>query len=301
LVANANPALRVTLSSADGPAAREVAGTWAGILRDPLRPSAAVRAPVSDLLVLCYHAVSPTWPAALSVTPEALDRQLRGLARRGYRGATFTDAVAEPPSGRVVVVTFDDNYRSVLERAKPILDRYGMPGTLFVPTDWPDDPRPMRWPGIDRWLGTPHETEMHSLVWDELRALAAAGWEIGSHTCSHPRLPQLDDVALARELRDSKAVVEDRLQRPCTSIAYPYGDTDARVEVATAAAGYAVAGTIPRRLEAPRPLAWPRAPIFHGDGELRARLKVSPLVRRLRTSPAFAPLDRLRVAVSRAG
>ncbi|MDX6726905.1 MAG: hypothetical protein QOK49_1710, partial [Baekduia sp.] len=160
--------------------------------------------PVPDLLVLCYHAVSPTWPAALSVTPEALDRQLGLLVRRGYRGATFTEAMTAPLRERTVVVTFDDNYRSVLERAKPILDRHGLVGTLYVPTDWVGETRPMAWPGIDRWLGTPHEPELHGLGWEELDRLASAGWEIGSHTCSHPRLSELDDAQLARELQASK-------------------------------------------------------------------------------------------------
>ncbi|WP_272474145.1 polysaccharide deacetylase family protein [Baekduia alba] len=256
---------------------------------------------MSDLLVLCYHAVSPTWPAALSVTPEALDRQLGGLARRGYRGARFTDALRAPDAGRTVVVTFDDNYRSVLELAKPILDRYAMPGTLFVPTDWVDDPRPMRWPGIDRWLGTEHEDELHALGWDELAGLQRDGWEIGSHTRSHPHLTQVDDdAALREELEGSKATIEERLGVPCTSLAYPYGDADARVERATAAAGYEAAGTIPRKLPEPRPLAWPRAPIFHDDGPLRARIKLSPLARAVRASRAMAPLERARIALSRA-
>ena len=38
-----------------------------------------------DVLVLCYHAVSERFPAALSVTPEAFERQLHLLARAGYR------------------------------------------------------------------------------------------------------------------------------------------------------------------------------------------------------------------------
>jgi peptidoglycan/xylan/chitin deacetylase (PgdA/CDA1 family) len=256
---------------------------------------------VRDVLVLCYHAVSERWPAALSVTPDALDAQLGELARRGYRGARFSDAIARPAGERTVVVTFDDNYRSVLELAKPILDRYGIPGTLYVPSDWPGDPRPMRWPGIDRWLGTPHEPELHSLTWEELRALADTGWEIGSHTCSHPRLSELDDAELARELRDSKATIEARLERPCTSIAYPYGDVDARVEAATAAAGYAGGGAIPRVLYRPRPLCWPRTPIFHEDTQRRFRMKVSPALRRARRSALGVGVDRLRVARAGAG
>lgn len=246
---------------------------------------------MSDLLVLCYHAVSATWPAALSVTPEALDRQLGLLSRRGFRGARFTDVIAEPrPSQRTVAVTFDDNFRSVLELAKPILDRYGYPGTLYVPTDWVGAKRPMRWDGIDRWLGTEHEPELHALTWDELRALADAGWEIGSHTCTHPHLTQVDDDTLRHELEHSKAVIEQQLGRPCTSLAYPYGDTDDRVERAAAAAGYTAAGTIPRILYPPRPLRWPRTPIFHVDTPLRYRLKVSRAVRRLRARPRVARL-----------
>jgi len=251
---------------------------------------------MADVLVLCYHAVSERWPAALSVTPAALDRQLGELVERGYRGAGFTEGITEPRATPTVVVTFDDTYRSVLTLAKPILDRHGLVGTLYVPTDWPDDPRPMRWPGIDRWLGTPHEPELGALAWDEIGALADAGWEIGSHTRSHPHLTALDDATLARELRESKARIEAALDHPCRSLAYPYGSVDPRVEQATGEAGYVGAGAIPRVLYPPRALRWPRTPIFHLDTMPRFRLKVSPSLRRVRESPLVNRLDRARVA-----
>ena len=251
---------------------------------------------MADLLVLCYHAVSETWPAALSATPDALDRQLGHLVGRGYRGARFTEALATAPTAPTVVVTFDDGYRSVLELAKPILDHHGLPGTLFVPSDWPGASEPMRWPGIDRWLGTPHEHELQSLSWGELRDLADAGWEIGSHTCSHPHLTELDDAALAHELQASRSAVEARLGLPCTSLAYPYGSVDGRVEQATRAAGYRAAGSIPRVLSPPRALCWPRAPIFHVDTMRRFGVKVSPAVRWARGSALGVRLDRARIA-----
>jgi peptidoglycan/xylan/chitin deacetylase (PgdA/CDA1 family) len=249
---------------------------------------------LSDTVVLCYHAVSERWPAALSVTPQAFERQLELLVRRGYEGATFRDAVMSRRPRKTVVVTFDDAYLSVLERARPILDRLGLPGTVFVPTDWPDRGEPMHWPGIDQWMGTEFEPELQPLTWAQLAGLAAVGWEIGSHTRSHPHLTTLDDRTLDEELRGSRAECERRLERPCTTLAYPYGDYDARVAAAAGRAGYAAACTLPARIHPARPLEWPRVGVYHEDSERRYRLKVSPAVRAVRASRAWDVLDRLR-------
>lgn len=239
---------------------------------------------MSDVLVLCYHALSPTWPAALSIEPEPFERQLQALADRGYTGATLTQAIADPPAKRTVAVTFDDAYRSVLELARPILDRLGMPASVYVPTAWPERGEPMAWDGIDQWLGGEHEHELACMSWDELRGLADHGWEVGSHTRSHPRLPQLDDGALADELTGSRADCEAGLGRGCETLAYPYGAVDERVVEAAGRAGYRYAVSLPKRLHAPRPLCWPRVGVYHVDGEKdwRWRLKASPLARRVR-------------------
>jgi peptidoglycan/xylan/chitin deacetylase (PgdA/CDA1 family) len=237
----------------------------------------------SDLLVLCYHAVSERWPAALSTTPATFAAQLELLERRGYRGVTFTEALARAPDGKTVAVTFDDAYRSVIELGEPILARLGWPATVFVPTDYAGAERPMSWPGIDHWSGGEFEAELMPMSWEELDGLAERGWEIGSHTCSHPRLTQLGEDALDQELRRSKAVCEDRLGRPCESIAYPYGDHDLRVAEAAKRAGYRAGGTLPKRLGTDDPLRWPRVGVYHVDDLRRFKAKVSPLVRRLRS------------------
>jgi peptidoglycan/xylan/chitin deacetylase (PgdA/CDA1 family) len=243
---------------------------------------------MSDVLVLCYHALSPDWPAALSTTPERFQEQLEWLVRRGYRGATFEQAVTDPPARRTVAVTFDDGYRSVLELAKPIMDRLGLPGSIYVPTDHVGRSGPMAWEGIDQWLGGPHEQELRCLGWDELRAMADAGWEVGSHTRSHPHLTQLADAELEDELAGSRAACEEGLGAPCRSIAYPYGDVDGRVAAAAGAAGYAAAASLPEgRFSRGAPLDWPRVGVYNADDLRRFRIKSAVALRRLRSTPLW--------------
>ncbi len=262
------------------------------------RPELRLRAdnrqtPVTDTMILCYHALSPDWRADLATTPERFESQVALLAKRGYEGALFTEAVRSPARRRAVAITFDDAYRSVLTLARPILDRFGFPATVFVPTDGVESGA-LCWPGIDQWIGGPHEHELTPMSWEELRSLADAGWEIGSHTVSHPHLPRLDDATLEDELVRSKAICEARLARPCVSIAYPYGDVDDRVVAATERAGYGVAATLPRRLDAQGPLRAPRIGVFHVDDDRRFKMKISPAIRRLRSSPLWEALDHLR-------
>jgi peptidoglycan/xylan/chitin deacetylase (PgdA/CDA1 family) len=238
---------------------------------------------VTDVLVLCYHAVSERWQAELSVTPTQLDRQIRALLRRGYRPVTFREAVAAPPSRKTLAVTFDDAYRSVYELGRPTLAKLGVPATVFVPTQLVDTNQPMAWSGIDHWRGGPDEHELVGMSWEQLGELVHAGWEVGSHTRTHPHLTSLGDDVLIRELRGSRDDCEARLGVPCLSLAYPYGDVDERVAAASGQAGYAAAGELSRRLGPPRPLRWPRIGIYHGDGAGRFWLKSSCGVRRLRT------------------
>jgi peptidoglycan/xylan/chitin deacetylase (PgdA/CDA1 family) len=248
---------------------------------------------MSDILVLCYHAVSDRWDAELAVRPQALEAQLRSLLARGYRPVTFHEAATAQPEGRVVAITFDDGYRSVLEDGFPVLSRLEVPATVFVCTDFVDRGGTMSWPGISRWADGPDAPELASLSWQELGTLRDAGWEVGSHTRTHPYLAALPDHALNEELRGSRVRCEEMLGIACRSLAYPYGDFDARVVEAAAAAGYATACALPARPTPAAPLAWPRAGVYRRDGHVSFRLKTSTGMRRLRASRGGTALDRV--------
>ena len=269
--------------SSDGPD-RSLSKRSAETARTPAR-----RRSQRDVLVLCYHAVSRQWPASLAVTPEELARQLELLVRRGYRGVTFLDALTTPSAGKVLAVTFDDAYVSVLEHAHPIMSSLDLPGTVFAVTDFVDDERPLAWPGIDHWRDGPHDGELRGLSWGQLGSLADAGWEVGSHTSRHPFLTKLEDAELADELHRSRLACENALGRECRTLAYPYGDVDQRVVAAAGRAGYTAAAALGLCDLQPPVLAWPRVGIYRPDRNRRFRLKVSPVVRRVRKR--FAPAE----------
>ncbi len=247
---------------------------------------------MSQPLVLCYHAVSESWESELAVTPAQLRTQVGGLLARGYRPTTFLEAALSPRS-RILAITFDDAYRSVFELARPVLAELGAVASVYAPTDWIGSDRAMRWSGIDHWVGTADEDELLPMGWDQLRQLAAEGWEVGSHTCSHPRLTELDDASLRRELEDSRSACAAQLGGACKTIAYPYGDVDERVASAAGAAGYRAGGALPTAPHAASALLWPRVGVYRFDGKARLRLKTSPLIQRMRRSPIRVALDPL--------
>jgi peptidoglycan/xylan/chitin deacetylase (PgdA/CDA1 family) len=235
-------------------------------------------------LVFCYHALSEGWDAPLSVLPDRFEMQVRLVLERGYRPATFSELTRAPHDAGLFAVTFDDAFRSVYALALPTLRRLGVPATIFVPTGPVDAQQPLAWEGTSHWLEGPWASELTPMSWDELLELAAAGWEIGSHTRSHPHLPQLSDAELAAQLADSKSACEARLDRPCTVLAYPYGDVEPRVISAARAAGYLAAAGLPGDFGRHDPLLWPRVGVYHRDDDRRFRMKISGTMHRLRSN-----------------
>jgi peptidoglycan/xylan/chitin deacetylase (PgdA/CDA1 family) len=246
---------------------------------------------MTNSVVLCYHAVVDGWRADLAISPSAFEDQIRFLHDRGYRGVTFHEAVTAPAVSRTVAVTFDDGFHSVLDFAFPILQRFGFPATIFVVTRFVGTADPLEWAGIDHWRDTENAADLAAVSWAELRQLADLGWEIGSHTCTHPHLPLCVEDELAWELLESKRRCEDELGVPCRSLAYPYGEVDARVARAAGSAGYVTAAGLPGCLRHPSPLVWPRIGIYNRENLSRFRLKVSPVFRRFQGSPVWPAVE----------
>ena len=209
------------------------------------------------------------------------------LARRGFVGLTLADAERRRQKGclpdRCVVVTFDDGYESTAQ-AKPILDEFGYPATVFAVTSFPSSGRLLSWRGVEQFTTGANAAEMTPLSWDRLGMLQQAGWEIGSHTVTHADLTVVGDEQLAEELALSREAVMSRLGS-CETIAYPYGRADGRVASAARRAGYLAGVKLKAAPWYDEPLLRPRLGLYRKDVGLRLWTKLSPAFTSLRRSP----------------
>ena len=183
--------------------------------------------------VFMYHSISPSTapdPHRLRVHPARLERHLRLLSRLGLRGVSLGELLRAQEQGRsrgLVGLTFDDGYADFLDHAVPVLERHGMTGTLYVVAG--------RLGGTNEWDDGPRLPIMDA---DQVRAVAAAGHEVGSHTLTHPRLAGAGAATLLAEVADSRRVLEDVLQAEVPGFCYPYGSYDDAAAEAVRAAGY---------------------------------------------------------------
>jgi len=86
--------------------------------------------------------------------------------------------------------------------------------------------------------------EFSAASWDELREMDAGGIDVESHTVTHPIATRVTGDQLAGELRQSRARLEQMLDRPVTLFAYPNGTYDASVRREVERAGYRLAVTM---------------------------------------------------------
>jgi len=130
------------------------------------------------------------------------DAHLGALAACGGRASRLTDVLAAPADGHFVL-SFDDGYLTDYTVAFKRLAERGWPGVFFV---------------IASRIG-----QSRALGWRELREMASAGMEIGSHSLTHPFLHRADPDEIRREFGESKRILEDGLGRAVHFASLPRG------------------------------------------------------------------------------
>ena len=160
----------------------------------------------------------------LYVPRASFRKQMDWLERQGYEGVTLEQVEDAwyrggrlPP--RPVVISFDDGYRPQYTFALPQLSKRGWPGVLNLKAEGSD------------------------LYESNVKAMLAAGWELGAHTIDHSDLTTLDPESLRREVSGSRQILRRDYGVPVANFCYPAGRFDSTVVAAVEAAGYEGATT----------------------------------------------------------
>lgn len=283
-----------------------------------------------EVPVLMYHHVEPAPldPPAVHtdsyVPPDEFARHLDLLARRGFTTVTLAEAarrhhVGDAQPSRTVVLTFDDGCRCFAEHALPALRERAMVATLFAVSgelggqnrwDRPGhrgggESAPSKVTGArtDRQGGEEGpapavERREDLLSAAELRQVAAAGIEVGSHGATHRDLSQpLAESALLAEVGGSKTALEGALDLPVQTFCYPYGRASGAARRAARQAGYLAAVTIHGHEGAlpGDPWAVPRMIVRPGEAGFELWLKAKGLY------PAWSRLPRLGILAALRG
>lgn len=181
--------------------------------------------------VLMYHHVN-TEGSFITVGMRNFEKQMAFLKERGYRTintADFANILTNPAADtqNTVMITFDDGWADNWHYAWPILKKYDLKAVFFVVTSWVHDC------GI-RQAGSvfPTHKKCKSMVagglakevvmsWDELREMEADGLiDVQSHTHMHKKI---DGEGVYENLSQSKELIEERLEKKCEALCWPWG------------------------------------------------------------------------------
>ena len=172
-------------------------------------------------VIVAFHRVletaSPSDP--LSIDTQMFERFCRFFARH-FDVVSLPELARSVRTGgslsRQLAITFDDGYRDNFAHAAPVLSRLSLPATFFVVTQWIGTEVVPWW---DDAAGVRHPW----MTWDEVRALARLGFDIGAHTRTHVDLGHVTGNEARNEILGARLELQAQIGGAVESFAYPYG------------------------------------------------------------------------------
>jgi peptidoglycan/xylan/chitin deacetylase (PgdA/CDA1 family) len=189
--------------------------------------------------ILAYHNITSDnaliTHSDYALTESQFESQIRFLYDHGYSCLNLIDLFRSSNTEvakqkKAFVLTFDDGFEDFYSQAYPILRRYRFNATVFLVTDL-----------IRKGNDYNDEMGLPGMTWEQIKALSAEGFSFGSHTCSHSRLPDLNDEQIRNELIASKESLQAGLGKEVLYLAYPYGESNPAIRKIAMHAGYQAA------------------------------------------------------------
>jgi len=171
----------------------------------------------------------------LFVAKEQLKRQLKLLKFMGFDFLSLRDLLLNKKVKKGVLLTFDDAYLDFWVKALPIFMELKVRSVIFVPVALVGS--------YNQWDYDRIRIKKPIMNWEHIKELHSLGFEIGSHSLTHPYLSKIDPQKAWEEIYTSKVILEDKLGTEIKAFCYPYGDYSQQVRDMVQRAGYSIAFT----------------------------------------------------------
>jgi len=164
-----------------------------------------------------YHKISNDLSDGLTLPVGELEKQLKHISKRGYATISFLDLKESMETGKAlvekpIILTFDDAYENFLTHAFPLLSRYSMKATLFVPVAFMG--KTNIWDKGNDPILTP----------DQIKKVQDDGLvEVGIHSFLHRSYAEMTTEDMKEDLENCFSTMEHHLIRTSRVLAYPYG------------------------------------------------------------------------------
>ncbi len=213
--------------------------------------------------------------ASYYVRPRRFRRLMRWFRAMGYKTSTITQWLQDDTPESHVLLTFDDGYDDLYKELLPLVIEHRYTPVVYLVAD--------RIGAANVWDRGKGVRARRLLTLGQIREMQKFGVEFGSHSLTHPWLPDVSDAQLRSEVRDSKSRLEDMLGLEVASFAYPFGGVDRRVRSAVADAGYKLAfTTLPG-------LNWWNDPLCQRRAEVNDLTSTLDFIFKLRNGLGFVP------------
>lgn len=172
--------------------------------------------------ILMFHSISEAG-GPTSIAPATFEAMMTLLAESDYQVVSLNEVTAwhsgkKNLPEKSMAITFDDGFVDFKDHAHPVLERFGFPSTLFVPT--------RKTGGEEDWYGG-HDATRPLLDWPDLQILDKALVDIAPHGRHHVALTSVEEGQQREEIAGSKLDVEAKLNKASTHFAPPYGQVNA--------------------------------------------------------------------------
>ncbi len=168
---------------------------------------------MATLPVLMYHHVSQTESLGLTIGVEKLEMQLKWLSENNYQSYYFSEleVLKTLPKKKNIIITFDDAYVSQLDLAVPLLQKYKLKATFFVPL---------------QYLGKTDEWNTASnliMTAAQLRSLDPETIELGYHSFYHRKYHEISEDEILNDSQKCFETITEHHLKFSAALAYPYG------------------------------------------------------------------------------